>query len=210
MSIKSRKKHPIIKISGIAKYCHLNEPSKKFHPEFGEYNCDTVVTEDVAKQIKEQLRPLYEEELKTMQEEKGGQKLKQADMPIKETDQEIMIRTKLKGGHRAKDGTVYNFSVALFDAAGKPLPKDVEVWGGSKVNVAVRPNFWYTDLMGFGVTFELQAVQVIELANGGQSAKAADAFGFTSEEGFIANGGETLDQVFDAEQTDETEVTANF
>jgi hypothetical protein len=145
-----------------------------------------------------------------MQEEKGGQKLKQADMPIKESDQEIMIRTKLKGGHRAMDGTVYNFSVALFDAAGKPLPKDVEVWGGSKVNVAVRPNFWYTDLMGFGVTFELQAVQVIELANGGQSAMAADAFGFTSEEGFVANGGETLDQVFDAEETSETEVTANF
>jgi hypothetical protein len=210
MSIKSRKKHPIIKISGIAKYCHLNEPNKRFEPEFGEYNCDTVVTEDVARQIKEQLRPLYEEELKSMQEEKGGQKLKQADMPIKESDQEIMIRTKLKGGHRAKDGTVYNFSVALFDAAGKPLPKDVEVWGGSKVNVAVRPNFWYTDLMGFGVTFELQAVQVIELANGGQSAMAADAFGFTSEEGFVANGGETLDQVFDAEETSETEVTANF
>ena len=209
MSIKSRNKHPIIKISGIAKYCHLNAPSKKFNTEFGEYNCDTVVTQEVAKHIKDQLRPLYEEELKAMQEEKGGQKLKQADMPIKELDQEIMIRTKLKGGHRAKDGTVYNFSVALFDAAGKPLPKDVEVWGGSKVNVAVRPNFWYTDLMGFGVSFELQAVQVLELANGGQSTKSADAFGFTSEEGFIANGGETLDQAFDAEEESE-EITANF
>lgn len=208
MSIKSRKKHPLIKINGIAKYCHLNAPNKKFHPEFGEYSCDTVVTEDVAKQIKDQLRPIYEEELKAMQEEKGKD-LKQADMPIKESDQEIMIRTKLKGGHRAKDGTVYNFTVALFDASGKPLPEDVQVWGGSKVNVAVRPNFWFTDLMGFGVTFELQAVQVIELANGGQSAQSADAFGFTSEEGYVANGGETLDQVFDAEEESE-EITANF
>ena len=63
--------------------------------------------------------------------------------------------------------------------------------------------------MGFGVSFELQAVQVLELANGGQSAKAAEAFGFTSEEGYIANGGETLDQVFDAEEESE-EITANF
>ena len=33
MSIKSRKKHPIIKVKGIAKYCHLNAPSKKFNTE---------------------------------------------------------------------------------------------------------------------------------------------------------------------------------
>jgi len=51
---------------------------------------------------------------------------------------------------------------------------------------------------------------VLELKNGGVNGPSADAFGFTSEEGFIANGGETLDQVFDAEETDETEVTANF
>ena len=164
---------------------------------------------DVANQIKEQLRPLYEEELKTIQEEKGGQKLKQADMPIKESDQEIMIRTKLKGGHRDANGKVYNFSVALFDAAGKPLPKDVQVWGGSKVNAAFRPNFWYTASLGFGVSFEIAAVQVIELANGGVSEQSAESFGFTAEEGYVANGGETLDSAFDAEETEET-LTANF
>ena len=209
MSIKSRKKHPIIKINGIAKYCHLNKPNKKFEGRFGEYTCDTVVAADIAEQVKNQLRPLYKEELKAVQEEHAGKKIKQADMPIRESDQEIMIRTKLKGGIEAKDGTVYTFNVALFDAAGKPLPEDVQVWGGSKVNVAVRPSFWYSPSLGFGVTFELQAVQVLELANGGQSAQSADAFGFTSEEGFIANGGETLDQAFDAEEESE-EITANF
>jgi hypothetical protein len=53
---------------------------------------------------------------------------------------------------------------------------------------------------------------VIELNNGGVSNIAAEAFGFTSEEGYVANGGETLDQVFDAEETSEEEETvkANF
>ena len=100
-------------------------------------------------------------------------------------------------------------SIALFDASGKPLPADVKVWGGSKVNLAFRPRFWYTAMAGFGVSFDLQAVQVLELQNGGVSGVAADAFGFTSEEGYVANGGETLDQVFDAEEESE-EITANF
>ena len=30
MSIKARKKHDIVKAKGVAKYCHLNEPNKKF------------------------------------------------------------------------------------------------------------------------------------------------------------------------------------
>jgi hypothetical protein len=108
-----------------------------------------------------------------------------------------------------KAGKEYLFSVAMYDAAGKPLPKDVQVWGGSKVNVAFRPNFWYTASLGFGVSFEIAAVQVIELANGGVSEQSAESFGFTAEEGYVANGGETLDSAFDAEETEET-LTANF
>ena len=153
---------------------------------------------------------MYEEELKQVQEENQGKKIEQNDIPINETDGGFLVKSKLKaGGRRVDDGSVYKLSIALFDASGKPLPKDVEVWGGSKVNLAFRPRFWYTAMAGFGVSFDLQAVQVLELNNGGVSGVAADAFGFTSEEGYVANGGETLDQVFDAEEESE-EITANF
>ena len=68
--------------------------------------------------------------------------------------------------------------------------------------------------LGFGVSLDLEAVQVIELANGGVSNVAAEAFGFTEEEGFVANGGETLDAVFSAEDNKEEEqatvTTADF
>jgi hypothetical protein len=211
MSIQARKKHDIIKLSGIGKFCFLNKPSKKFKPEFGEYICDTVVSEEVAEKVKAQLRPVYEQELKA-RTDLEGKELKKAELPFVESEDGTLIKTKLKGGHRTKEGKVYEFNVALFDASCNPLPKDVQVWGGSKVNVAVRPNFWYTASLGFGVTFEIQAVQVVELANGGVSSVAAEAFGLTSEEGYVANGGETLDQVFDAEETSEEEETvkANF
>ena len=197
MSIKARKKHPVIKVKGTAKYAHLNEPNKRFEKEFGSYSCDLVIDKDQAEMIKNTLRPLYEEELKQVQEEHQGKKIEQNDIPINETDGGFLVRSKLKaGGRRVDDGSVYKLSIALFDASGKPLPKDVEVWGGSKVNIAFRPRFWYTAMAGFGVSFDLQAVQVIELQNGGVS-------------GVAANGGETLDQAFDAEEESE-EITANF
>ena len=148
---------------------------------------------------------MYEEELKQVQEEHAGKKIEQKELPITETEEGgFLVKSKLKAGGRRKDGTVsIQLSIALFDSQGKPLPEDVKVWGGSKVNMAFRPRFWYTAMAGFGVSFDLQAVQVIELQNGGVSGVAADAFGFTSEEGFVANGGETLDQVFDAEEESE-------
>ena len=86
MSIKARKKHPVIKVKGTAKYAHLNEPNKRFEPEFGTYSCDLVVDKDQAEMIKNTLRPLYEEELKQVQEEHQGKKIEQKEFPIKEEE----------------------------------------------------------------------------------------------------------------------------
>ena len=211
MSIKARKKHDIIKVKGVTRYCHLNAPNKKFEPEYGAYTCDLVVDKDQAEMIKNTLRPLYEEELKTVQEENPNKKkIMQRDFPIEESEDGIVVKSKLKAGGRRKDGSEYKLSIALYDAQGKPLPEDVQVWGGSKVNLAFRPKFYYVPSLGFGVSFELQAVQVLELKNGGVNGPSAEAFGFTSEEGYVANGGETLDQVFDAEEDNSEEITANF
>jgi hypothetical protein len=210
MSIQSRKKHAVIKVKGTAKYCHLNEPNKRFDPEFGTYSCDLIVSKEQAEMLQNTIRPLYEEELKQVQEQHAGKKIEQKGLPITETDEGTLVKSKLKAGGRRKDGTTYSLSIALFDSQGKPLPEDVKVWGGSKVNMAIRPRFWYVPSQGFGVTFELQAVQVIELQNGGVSGVAADAFGFTTEEEGYVNGGENLETTFDAEETSETEVTANF
>lgn len=208
MTVKARKKHDIIKVGGTTKYCHLNEPNKTYKKEYGEYQCEVILTPELAEQVKKELRPVYEQELKAKQDELGKE-VNKAEIPIVEKDGQIIIKTKLKGGHKTKDGREFIFKVAMFDAALQPLPKDVQVWGGSKVNVSFRPHFWYTASLGFGVSFEIAAVQVIELANGGVSEQSAESFGLTAEEGYVANGGETLDSAFDAEETEET-LTANF
>ena len=208
MSIPSRKKHDIIKLKGTAKFCHLNEPNKKFNAEFGVWSCDLVVSSEQAEVLKQTLRPLFEEELQKVQDANPGKEIKQAQKPFDEqSDGTTLVKIKRKGGGRRADGTTYTLSIALYDSAGKPLPEDVQIWGGSKMNVAFRPNFWYIPALGFGVSLDLEAVQVIELANGGVSNVAAEAFGFTEEEGFVANGGETLDAVFSAEDNQEEQAT---
>jgi len=209
MPLKARKKHDIIKAKGTAKYCHLNEPNKKFDPEYGVWSCDVVIDKEQADQIKSTLRPLYEEELRQVQEANAGKKIAQREFPIEETDGGFIVRAKLKAGGKRKDGSEYRLSVPLYDSVAKPLDKDVKVWGGSKVVVAFRPRFYYTSMVGFGVGFDLQAVQVLEVAEGGVSSMAASAFGFTEEESGFVNGGENLEGGFDAEETEE-EVIANF
>ena len=209
MSIKARKKHEIIKAKGTAKYCHLNEPNKKFDQEFGVYSCDLIIDKEQADAIKQKLRPLYEEELREVQEQHPGKGITQREFPIEEVDGGYLIKAKMKAGGRRRDDSVYHMSIALYDSAGKHLDPEVKVWGGSEVNVAFRPKFWYTAAMGFGVSFELQAVQVLKLGEGGVSGMAASAFGFTTEEEGFVNGGENLEGGFDAEETEE-EVIANF
>jgi len=208
MTVKARKKHDIIKAQGTARYAHLNEPNKRFD-EYGVWSCDLVIDDATKQGIVQKLKPLYEAELREVMEQHPGKKIEQKGLPFSEVDGGHMLKAKLKAGGRRRDGTEYHLSVALFDAAGNHLPEDVQVWGGSKVNVAFRPKFWYVPSQGFGVSFELSAVQVIELNNGGVSSIGADAFGFTAEEGYVANGGEDLSGGFDAEE-EETTLTANF
>jgi hypothetical protein len=209
MTVKARIKKEILKVKGTAKFCHLNEPNKTYKKEYGEYQCDVVVTQEVVEQLKAQLKPFYEKELQAEQERQGG-KVKTAALPIVSKDGAIIVKTKLKGGTKSKDGKEYFFSVPMYDSKTQPLPKDVQVWGGSEVVVAFTCNFWHTDLMGFGVTFQIEGVQVLKLANGGVGGVAAEKFGFTEEEGYIANGGEDLTGAFDAEEAEETTLTANF
>ena len=209
MALKARKKHQIIKAKGTARYPHITEPYKKFEPEFGVYTCDVIIDKAQADAIKATLRPLYEQELQEAQQENPAKKLVQREFPIEEVDGGFLVKTKMEGGGRIKaTGEVYHRSMPVYDSKAQPLDKDVQVWSGSEVVVAFRPSFYNSPAIGFGVTFKLEAVQVIQLGEGGVSAKAASSFGFTEQEEGFVNGGENLEGGFDAEE--EEEVIANF
>ena len=76
--------------------------------------------------------------------------------------------------------------VPLFDARGKRI-EDI-VFSGSKIKVSfsVRP-YLVESSKSIGVSLDLNAVQVIELAEGG-AAEAGD-YGFAEEDGYEAESG---------------------
>jgi hypothetical protein len=86
----------------------LNEPNKKFEPEFGVYSCDLIIDKEQADAIKQKLRPLYEEELRETQEQHPGKGITQREFPIDEVDVGYMIKVKMKAGGRKMDGGVYH------------------------------------------------------------------------------------------------------
>lgn len=210
MAIKSRQREEAITTAiGTAQYPWVNTPSTKFVPE-GEYSCNIILTKQEGEAIIKKVEPILEKKQKEQAEE-SGKKVKTYELPIQLEGDTYVLKAKLKpvNGKR-KDGSEYTRSLGLFDSKGNPWDREVIIRGGSKVRLNVRPKTWFSPLMGVGVSLELLAVQVIELADGELSSQAAESFGFTEVEGGYVNGGETLDQALDAEEEEEDIIKADF
>ena len=179
---------------GTARYPHVNKPNTTFDPD-GAYSCDIIVTEAEAKEFAAKIETIRGE-AHDMEERKTGKKIRLCkEFPVKQTeDGQWIIRSKQKAkGKNSRTGEVYEFSIKLFDAQGKAC--DVEVGGGSKVKMALKPYTWYSPSLGFGVSLQLKALQIIELVAPSASGAGATAFGFTAEEEGFSSGGESLEAV---------------
>lgn len=206
MAIKSRQREEAITTAiGTAQYPWVNTPSTKFVPE-GEYSCNIILTKEEGEAIIKKVEPILEKKQQEQAEE-SGKKVKTYELPIQLEGDTYVLKAKLKpvNGKR-KDGTEFTRSLGLFDSKGNPWDRAVMIRGGSKVRLNVRPKTWFSPLLGAGVSLELLAVQVIELADGELSSQAAESFGFTEVEGGYVNGGETLDQALDAEEEEEQDI----
>jgi len=217
----TKKKRPtLITPEGYARYPWVNTPDTKFN-ENGEYRIGVLVTKKEADAFKKQIQPLYDAayEAEVMKAD-GDEVTKTKSFPIVENkdgdEGGWEIKAKLKAKVVSRDGTVHELKVGLFDSQGAPHPKDVLIAGGSRVRVAVKPKFWNVPAVGgFGMTLELDAVQVIDLKAFTPGERSAESFGFTSVEGGYVHGGETFDEQLDqpnAEKTEETEelLTGDF
>jgi hypothetical protein len=209
MAIPSRKKEEAITTAvGTAQYPWVNTPSTKFVPE-GEYTCNIILTKQEGEAIFKKIEAILDNKQKEQAEE-TGKKVKTYELPLQLEGDTYVLKAKLKpvNGKR-KDGSEYTRSLGLFDSKGNPWDREVIIRGGSKIRLSVRPKAWFSPLLGAGVSFELLAVQVIELADGELSSQAAESFGFTEVEGGYVNGGETLDQALDAEEEEDI-IKADF
>jgi len=197
---------------GTAKYPRLNTPDTHYN-ENGEYRVSLVVTKAEADAFKKQIQPLYDAAYATEVQTKGKELKKSDSFPVmQDSDGDWIIKAKLKAKVISRDGTEHKLNVGLFDSQGNPHSRDEIVGGGSKCKVACRPRFWFVAAIGFGCTLELNAVQILELAEYTPGEKSASSFGFTAVEGGYVNNGETFENTLNEESQNEEEelLEANF
>jgi hypothetical protein len=185
---------------GTARYCWLNSPDMKFEPEYGTYRCELILEEKEWNALKNEIKPLFDNAYQAECQKQGKKKLKQADSPfVIDEENKYVVKTKMKGGGKRKDGSEYKLTVARFDAGGHPIKDDTIIGGGSRVKLGLKVRFWFVSMHGFGMTLEPQGVQVIKMEALGVSENAS-SFGFSAEEGGYQHGGETFEQTLDQEE----------
>jgi hypothetical protein len=183
----------LVSPKGEASYAFLNNPSTKFKPE-GEFSVKLKVSGDEAvafvEKVKSILKDAYKDQCMLLKKDK----LKLADYPWKEEDGSFLIKFAAKAQIKAKDGTIYDKKVALFDTQGNPVTE--YIGSNSIIRVAAEIFTWYAPLLGMGVSLRMKAVQVIQLVAPSRMV-SSEAFGFSAEEeGFVSGGESFPDEVF--------------
>ncbi len=153
-----------------------------------------------------------EEEYQAALKKKTRNLKREADLPYSDNpdnEDEIIVNCKMKASGLTKKKEAFTQHPALFDAKGKPMPKDSNVGGGSILRVSFEPNPYFTSQLGSGVSLRLKAVQVIELKSFGD--RSASGYGFEAEDGFEADPEESNDFSNGDEKSsgDETKATGS-
>lgn len=207
MASKSSKKDIQVTSEGTALFISVNEPNMKFKEE-GEYNCRFCIPKEEAEELIKYLdnkhEESYEKAVNEAETPKDKKKVKKFDAPYQpELDDEgvetgsIVINFKTKASGTRKDGTEWSKTVPVFDSKRKPIDlSTTRVMGGSRVKIAFSTYIWYTQMLGAGVSCNLEAVQILKLS---KTNKDASSFGFGEEEGFESKG--------DADEDDAIETT---
>lgn len=157
------------------------EPDTKFNPN-GVFSCQLILSEEDYNTVNSQISPWLEAEYERHCKEAGVNKLSRHENPPlkKNKDGDYELLAKQVARRQTNKGEL-NFSVALFDSAGKKLNDPPNIGSGSKLRLSVEPHSWSSPQHGFGYTLRLRAAQLIELVE--YNLGNSEAFGFGSEEG---------------------------
>lgn len=117
---------------------------------------------------------------------------------------EIILKFKMKHSGTTAKGKDWKRYPTLIDAKLQKLKKGTAIWGGSVVRVSGGALPYFVAGQGtFGVSLQLEGVQVIELVSaGGRSAKD---MGFDEEEGFDAGDGFSEEETKDDDAGDSSD-----
>lgn len=111
------------------------------------------------------------------------------DQETEEPTGEVEMKVSMKASGEVKKGPrkgkKWSRKPQLFDAKGKPMMKVPDIWGGTvgKVSFTFASDGYFIPGTGAcGISFQLEAAQIIDLVSGGQ--RQAGDYGFGEEDGY--------------------------
>ena len=189
---------------GAAVFPHLNNPDFKFDDD-GVYKVDLALDAESpeAQEFMELIDSYVDEAVEEQKAElKPAQAKKvEAHKPYfmeedEEGEETGRVKFRFKANYQWKDkksGKTNYRNITMFDSkGGKPLSNPPTVRHGSILKIAAKfGNSWYSaQNKTAGVTMYIQAVQILELAEGGGNA---ENFGFGEEEDYSSVADESSD-----------------
>lgn len=178
---------------GKACYPHINKPDFKYKEVHGEYSVKLELDGDDAQTLKETIDKFHAvafaaeddssklvssaKQAKKLGLEVGDPNFQENTYPYSEVydDENNVIPGRLSfkfgalgGGMRTLpngDTKKWSRDITIVDASTK-LTK-AEIWGGSLIKVAYLSRAWCNGAIGFGVSLQLNGVQIIELKTRG-------------------------------------------
>ena len=198
--LRNRKDYPsVITPKGTVAWASIDEADYEYKDE-GEFHIRVRFDPDDLKEVEalaqEILDEAYAAKKSELTKEKKGALLKKLHVvPVikMETDRETgdetgfaVIRSGMKHRIEIKNGPKAGQSFEkypdVFDARGKKLRTRPKIGSGSEVKVSVKIMEYFIAKDGeMGIKYELEAVQIIKLVQGG--SRDAASYGFGQEEG---------------------------
>lgn len=205
---KREKKLTITTPAASFKFPKLAEPdygTKEYPKPHGEYNVTLILDEadEETQAFLKALQPAYDEAIAAAEEKFSKLKVAQRkklgtitqnplytevfDEETEEPTGQIEIKVKTAAGGVYKDGPKkgkkWTRKLPVYDAKGAIMKKVPEIWGGTVGKASISYGPYFIEGTGLsGLTLRLEAVQIIDLVQGGQ--RAASSYGFGAEDGY--------------------------
>ena len=199
---------------GTLIYPWLTKADTKFNPA-GEYRTTLAVPADSCEEFCNKLDAILEQFFNEQVEAAKPQdkkKIKKTEPYQPQYDDDgndtgnTLFKAKLKAEIQMKSGDVFTQKPKLFDAQGNPLPASINPYGGTQARLSVQVvPYMMPATKECGLSLRLQAVQVIQLVQGGSGGGTNSSdYGFSEEDGYVAPEKETFEAP-DEESTGDNE-----
>ena len=169
--------------AGEALYAHLREPEVYEGKELG-YSIQLKLSKEDTDELMAKLEAELEKAKSEMKLKAGRKWSKEPFMGFKtDKDGDIVFKFKASTTIHTRSGEELPRTIAVFDAAGKPIKGD-NIGNGSIVKVAATIIPFHVSNAVNGLSLRLNAVQVLNLVEYGQGG-SAKSYGFGEEEGYV-------------------------